>query len=419
MGGRRSGVLVGLVAVMLVVAALPALAGDGGAQPRTVPFRVSGPGATGIDHRPAVDINYVAGNALVVWADTRSGTSAIWGRLVSLAGVPLGNDFQISRATDTKEAYDPAVAYNNVADQYLVVWSYDTSDTDTDILGQRVRANGSLAGPRMGVAGSNTNQYSADVAFNSWRNHYLVVWVDNVNGKHDIMGRRIRGNGNVVGLEIPVATAASGASGHDYDPAVSFNTMKGTYQVVWSDGRWGPTNFDIFAQRVRSNGNLVGTSFGVSTAVGDQFEPDIAFDPFDMEWYVVWSDGRNRSIDIYGQLTSSYSRLRGGQRRIGLGRADDRHPVVSRSFIAATTAQRYLVAWTDTRSGIWDFDIRGRHVSSHGLTQGTADFLIDGASHSQYTPAMPVFGNPANDTYVVVWMDTGSVTPDIWGRIFP
>jgi len=387
MGGRRWRFLVGLVVVTMVVAALPALADDGGPQPRTASVRVSGPGATGMEYQPAIDSNTGAGNALVVWADDRSGTPAIWGRLVSLAGVPLGSDFQISPAADIEAAHGPAVAYNFISDQYLVVWTYDFTATDTDIYGQRVRANGTLVGSRTGIAVSGANQDSPDVAFNSWRNQYLVVWVDDTNPTLDILGQRIRGNGNPIGGQIPVATAANGANGHDFAPAVAFNTPKNHFQVVWTDGRWGAFDTDIYAQRVRGNGNLIGSSFGVSTTGANQRDPDIAFDPYDMEYYVVWIDDRNKSIDVYGQLTSSYGKLRGGQRRIGLGRADDWSPAVSRSG-PGNVLLRYLVAWTDTRYGVLDFDIRGRYVI-------------------------------ATDAYLTVWVDERGVTMDIWGRTFP
>jgi len=392
MGGRRWRLLVGLVAVMLMVAALPAPADDGGPQPRTVVFQASGPGATGNDSQPAVDSNVIRDNALVVWADTRSGTSAIWGRLVTMAGVPLGSDFQISPTADIKAAYDPAVAWSYTSDQYLVVWSYDFDTSDTDIFGQRVRANGTLAGSRISIANPVENQESPDVAYNYWRNQYLVVWADDTNLTSDIMGQRVRGNGNLVGAQIPVATAANGATGHDLSPAVSFNPVKSTYQVVWTDGRF--PDFDIFAQRIRGNGNLVGTSFPVTWDTADQYNPDIAFDPYDKEWYVVWSDDRNKSVDIYGQLTSSYSRLRGGQRRIGLGMGNDWDPVVSRSG-PGDVNNRYLVAWTDTRFGALDWDIRGRYVSPLGKPQGTADFVIEGTTYNQRMAA------------------------DIWGRTFP
>jgi len=162
----------------------------------------------------------------------------------------------------------------------------------------------------------------------------------------------------------------------------------------------------------------VGTSFAVTWAATNQYDPDIAYDTYDMEFYAVWSDDRNKSTDIYGQLISSYSKLRGGQRRIGLGRGDDWIPVVSRSG-TGSVLQRYLVAWTDTRYGSPDWDIRGRYVSSHGLPQGTADFLIEGEASKQHMPAMPTISRPAGDTYLLVWKDDRGVTPDIWGRIFP
>ena len=185
---------------------------------------------------------------------------------------------------------------------------------------------------------------------------------------------------------------------------------------MWTDGRYAP-DLDIFAQRLRSHGGLVGTSFAVTWDGANQWNPDIAFDPYDLEWYVVWCDERNKSVDIYGQLTSSYSRLRGGQRRIGLGMGDDWDPVVSRSGPGDVTT-RYLVAWTDTRFSP-DFDIRGRYVSPHGNPQGTSDFVIEGATSMQHTPAMPIFSRPADDSYIVVWMDDRGTTYDIWGRTLP
>ena len=132
---------------------------------------------------------------------------------------------------------------------------------------------------------------------------------------------------------------------------------------------------------------------------------------------MVWSDERNKSVDIYGQLTSSYSRLRGGQRRIGLGMGDDWDPVVSRSATGDAN-NRYLVAWTDTRYSP-DYDIRGRYVSPHGNPQGTADFYIEGTTATQSNPAMPIWSTLTGGTYLLVWMDDRGTTYDIWGRTFP
>ena len=65
------------------------------------------------------------------------------------AATPLGGDFRISTVgsdTDTdRRAADAAVAYNSSADEYLVVWEGDDhplANNVTEIFGRRVSAAG-------------------------------------------------------------------------------------------------------------------------------------------------------------------------------------------------------------------------------------------------------------------------------------
>jgi hypothetical protein len=213
-----------------------------------------------------------------------------------------------------------------------------------------------------------------------------------------------------------VTSFATGAIGSEYTPAVAFNPIKNLYQVVWSDSR-AVTSWDIYAQRVRGNGNLIGDAFGVATTDDAQHRPDIAFDPYDLEFYVVWQDDRRASWDIYGQLTSSYGRLRGGQRRIGLSPGDDRFPAVSRA--ATPSSSRYLVVWSGPRKDLTDTDIRGRFVDSKGNPIGPTDFSIDSDTDYQYRPALAHMSDLSTNDYLVAWLNDPDTTHDIWGRVFP
>jgi hypothetical protein len=421
MRSRRWKVTIGL-AVALGMVALPAAAGVGPA-PRTAPVRISGPGATGVDTRPAVAIDPIGHEALVVWADYRSGESEIWGSFVdTLTGSVVGSDFLISPPGSTPgygPQFEPSVAYSHDADRYLVVWTHDQITTGYDVLGQRVNGDGSLHGSVLCVACSAIlYEWSPDVAYSQHRKQFLVVWVDDLNASYDIRGLRIRPNGNTLGSEIQISSSAGGSTGHDNSPALAYNTIKRQYQVVWTDGRNGSWNGDIYAQRIRDNGNLIGPPFAVCVDPAGQASPDVAFDALEYEYYVVWTDERRKSIDIYGQLTSSYGRLRGGQRRIGLGGGDDWSPAVSRNILGGDPTARYLVVWSDGRNDP-DTDIRGRYIDNRVQPQGSADFVIEGSTASQWFPAVPRISDLVGGEWLIVWRDDRGTSDDIWGMMFP
>jgi hypothetical protein len=74
---------------------------------------------------------------------------------------------------------DPAIAYNEGADNYLVVWEdhrYSSGD-DWDILGRLVGADGTMDQYDFNLTGtSEERQLAPDVAYNSTAGQYLVVW---------------------------------------------------------------------------------------------------------------------------------------------------------------------------------------------------------------------------------------------------
>jgi hypothetical protein len=342
-----------------------------------------------------------------------------------VTGVPIGAEFRVGPSASEPgigAQYEPTVVYSPDAALYFVAWTHQSSPTDLDVQAQRVRGNGTLKGEIIEVAVSGLSpDFSPDVAYSTARRMFLVVWTNGFNPKFDVHGQRFRPNGNMVGSVIPVATALNGADGDDGLAAVAYNTVKGQFQAVWTDGRHGLDNTDIYGQRIRDNGNLIGTSFAITTDTNNQYDPDVSFDPVDAEYYVAWSDERRASVDVYGQLLSSYGRLRGGQRRIGLGTGDDLNPAVC---INATgiTSTRWLVVWTDDRNAP-DLDLRTRYVSNSGVVYGSGDFDLldppDVSPSSQWSPAMPVHNVPGTMGWPVVWVDDRGSSDDIWGVVFP
>ncbi|MEL6390778.1 MAG: hypothetical protein AAFQ02_11490, partial [Bacteroidota bacterium] len=149
----------------------------------------------------AVAYNSTDGNFLTVWsAEITNGEFEILGQLISeLASRNLDEHFRISfQGPDGNEDFNvdfPAVAYNTVDNNYLVVWhgvvnGNSTMNKELEILGQLVSSQGFFIGQPfrisdMGPDGNfNFDAFAPSIVYNALDNEYLVVWRgdDNSNG---------------------------------------------------------------------------------------------------------------------------------------------------------------------------------------------------------------------------------------------
>ncbi|MGD2155634.1 MAG: hypothetical protein PVG32_02080, partial [Anaerolineales bacterium] len=73
--------------------------------------------------------------------------------------------------------FEPAVAYNSLRDEYLVVWSNTRAGGATkDIYARRVRGDGTLLSYWTITHNANFHNYEPDVAYSPLQDEYLVVW---------------------------------------------------------------------------------------------------------------------------------------------------------------------------------------------------------------------------------------------------
>jgi hypothetical protein len=162
------------------------------------------------------------------------------------------------------DALDPAVAYNSGDDEYLVVWEGDDYTPDEfDIYGQRLLAFNCMELPPNDFVVSNPGNgpnanYDAlnpAVAYDQYNNEYLVVWQDDELGvgEFEIFGQRINA---ATGASIDWDTRLSdmGPEGDAFyiaqTPAIAYSGMSNNqYLVVWSGDNSTDGEFEIWAQR--------------------------------------------------------------------------------------------------------------------------------------------------------------------------
>ena len=299
-------------------------------------------------------------NHLVVWTETSPDGIKIYGTRLTLDGGAIDVP-PLEIAVSNRERGAPAVASNGT--DYFVAWA-DFRDMNWNIYGARVLGSGLSSAAVVdadGIAVSTHPAFQGNPAVASDGTDYLVVWRQDAGGGGDIHGARVTGSGTVLdpgGIEI----AAQGIE--HYTPRVASNGSG--YFVVWAEYR-DLTGWDVQGARVSAAGALLDPAgIGISNAVREQYDPDIAADGID--YFVAWSDHRSGSDnDIYGaRVSGSGAVLDAAGLALGTLPLHQYRPRVSHDGTG------YLAAWTDYGSS--QPAIRATRVTSSGTVATPGGF---------------------------------------------
>jgi len=225
---------------------------------RSRPRRLAG--GPGDQTHPAIAYHPDRRTYLLVWEDNARDVDEIWGLRVRSNGIPNGRPFVM--IAGTSNAQDPTVARNG--NGFLLVWVDDRSG-GSDIYGRRVSINGLPIGGALGqerpMASSAEDEFAPSLDPTAGTLVYNVY--DPLTGL-DIMGVNVYPNGTTRralrnGIVVPAADQAS--------PATARNSRRGETVVIYADNRSGES--DLYGIRVR-NSRPRGRDFAV---VMDGFVP--------------------------------------------------------------------------------------------------------------------------------------------------
>ncbi len=374
------------------------------------------------------------------------------------------NDFRISTVGTTgdpwTDGFDPAVAFNQTAGEYLVVWAGEPASStsgETEIYGQRIRASdGALSGSafRISDMGSDgdgrLHARQPAVAWNSSANEYLVVWSGDddtsplVDDEFEIFGQRLTGGGAPVGAN-DFRISDMGPDGDvkfaAFDPQVVYNPVANGYVVVWAgddnSGALVDQEVEIFGQRLTGAGAATGTNdFRISTMGpnGDPafrgHQPALAVDTNTGNVLVVWAGSSNAGslvsgeYEIYGIRFNSSGAVLGS----GVVRLSSMGPDGNASYQAAhpaaafnRNANQFLVVWSGSdNSGslaAGELEIFGQRLTAAGAEIGSDDFRIsdmgpDGdPAFDAIHPA--ILYDSRGPAYLVTWRGDDNTPPNV------
>ena len=348
------------------------------AYPLTVDPTVSDPVAVpGNDESDYVSVAFNGSSYLVAWqsdvaptANTRIQTSLISADLSSVGAA-------VEVSTPGTKNREPDVAWNGTS--FLVVWQKTASSTDHDILGRRVSGDGTVLGAStITISIPITEQLSPAVAAAGTPaagSAFYVTWADNRNGNYDIYGARIDSTGTVLD---PSGKRVTQSTHDELVPDVAWNGT--SFQVVYQY-QFSTTDADILGQQVDSSGTPILGPQLVSTTLANERDPALASDG--AKWLVVWADDRSGNGDIYG-TTLTADGVREQQNGFSIG-------ATTSPELSPTVAWRgdYLVGYI--RSGV-NVEVFANRVKGDGTVQDGTGFKI-GDDYAKLPSLSPGSGN--------------------------
>ena len=308
---------------------------------------------------PAVASN--GSNYLVVWTETAGSTVMIYGtRVTKYGGVLDVPGLQLTTAS--RERQSPVVASNGT--DYLVAWM-DYRDINWDIYGARVLGSGSSSSAVVdsnGFAISTDSSFENAPAVGSNGTDYLVAWRRDPSSRGDVYGARVTSAGVV---QDTTAIAIATNTVEHYTPRVASNGTN--YFVVWAEYA---SSFDIHGARVSGAGVVLDTSsIVISSALGDQYDPDVASNGTD--FFAVWTDYRSgTNTDVYGARVSG-----SGSVLDSSGLALCTETVQQASPRTAFDGTNYVAAWADYRWGT-SWGIYATQVTGSGTVVTPSGFSV-------------------------------------------
>lgn len=191
-----------------------------------------------------------AGGAIVTWYDGRSGTYDIYAQRID----PAGNVLWVANGVAVCDAVGNQEWGRIISDDAggaIIGW-YDSRGGDYDVYAQRVDGSGAMLWTAGGVqlCGATGDQIFREIVTGG-DGGAVIFWEDGRDGSPDIYGQKVDSGGTPLWTTdgVAVCTAAN-----DQGWPVSAPDGAGGAIVAWRDYRTPSNNYDIYIQKVGSDG---------------------------------------------------------------------------------------------------------------------------------------------------------------------
>jgi hypothetical protein len=181
--------------------------------------------------------------------------------------------------------------------------------------------------------------------------------------------------------------------------------------IVWVDFRNGFPNYDIYAQRINSNGNFLWNRDGVPVCQASEYQihPEIASDG-NGGAVIAWIDHRGLYLDIYTQRINANGEVQWTTNGVLVSSAQN---FKANHAITCDGNKGALITWFDQYSG---YDILAQRIDSSGtiLWSSTGTLVCDGSIQT-LEPVSQIISDRTGGA-IICWSDSRNNLSDIYAQ---
>jgi len=346
-----------------------------------------------------------SGGAIITWHDNRGADNDIYAQRINSNGVVQWTANGVAICTAFSAQIYPQICSDGGGGA-IITWEDYRSGSSYDIYAQRVNSNGDV---QWGIDGevicTESGEQSETQICSDGGGGAIITWHDNRGADTDIYAQRVNSNGIVQWTTNGVTICIT--SDHQFEPQICSDGGGGAI-ITWHDYRGADT--DIYAQRVNSNGVVQWTANGVviCTASSSQGMPQICSDGGGGA-IITWKDYRSSNYDIYAQRVNSNGVVQWIANGTTICTESGEQ---SETQICSDGGGGAIITWKDYRSS--NYDIYAQRVHSNGIVQWTANgTTICTVSSSEHEPQICSDGGGGA---IITWKDFRSSNYDIYAQ---
>jgi predicted lipoprotein with Yx(FWY)xxD motif len=338
-----------------------------------------------------------SGGAIITWEDFRNGNNYdVYAQRISSTGVVLWSLNGVVIAAVTKDQTMPEIISDGTGGA-IITWTDFRSGNYSDIYAQKINANGTIQWTANGVSicGAVNNQNNPTIVSDGFGGA-IITWQDARDGSFNIYAQRINSNGICLWTTdgVPICSEIN----KQENPTIASDGSGGAI-ITWQDYR-SNTDYDIYAQRINANGEVQWTANGLSLSsiTGNQVYPSIINNKTN-EVIITWFDVRNGiDPDIYAQRLSNNATVLWTNNGVALCTATNLQQF---SVLVDDGSGGAIVTWQDYRSGAYDVYAQRIDVDGNVL------WITDGVPISAVTDAQmsPAITSDGQGGAIITWRD--------------